>query len=62
MLARLQQDLTDAADIMTGCLDCHETPAKTDCGACNVLASKPTLPRSLRVLWSVQHGKGDDEV
>ncbi len=63
VLARLQQDLTDAADIMTGCLDCHETPAKTDCSACNVLASKPTLPRSLRVMWSAQGGgPGDGEV
>jgi DNA-binding transcriptional MerR regulator len=55
VLARLQQDLTDAADIMTGCLDCDEAPEKTDCGACNVLASKPTLPRSLRVMWGADH-------
>jgi DNA-binding transcriptional MerR regulator len=63
VLARLQQDLTDAAHVMGGCMDCHEPPITTDCGACSVLTSKPTLPRSLRVLWSVPNGGPvDDEV
>jgi MerR family Zn(II)-responsive transcriptional regulator of zntA len=62
VLARLQQDLTDAADIMTGCFDCHESTVTTECGACNVIVSRPTLPRSLRVMWSTQGGRpGDGE-
>jgi MerR family Zn(II)-responsive transcriptional regulator of zntA len=60
VLARLQQDLTDAADVMTGCLDCKEIPVPTECDACDVLTSRPSLPRSLRVLWSTQNGRSDD--
>jgi DNA-binding transcriptional MerR regulator len=62
VLARLQQDLTDAAHVMGGCMDCNEPTVTTDCGVCSVLTSKPSLPRSLRVLWSVPNGSpGDDE-
>jgi DNA-binding transcriptional MerR regulator len=57
VLSRLQEDLSDAAGIMTGCLDCHESTATADCDTCDVLAGKPALPRSLRVMWSA-HGNG----
>jgi DNA-binding transcriptional MerR regulator len=60
VLARLQQDLTAAADIMTGCFDCHESTVTAECDACPVIVSKPTLPRSLRVLWSTQAGRPVD--
>jgi DNA-binding transcriptional MerR regulator len=57
VLQRLQEDLTETTDIMAACLDCNEAHAPHRCDTCPVVASRPTLPRSLRVLWSTQGGR-----
>jgi MerR family Zn(II)-responsive transcriptional regulator of zntA len=51
VLARLREDLTHTTDLMTTCIDCHDTTFPSRCAACTVMAG-PSLPRSMRVLWS----------
>lgn len=62
VLARLQEDLGRTTDVMTACIDCHDTPFPSRCESCTVMAS-PTLPRCMRVLWSAHGGRvsGHDE-
>jgi DNA-binding transcriptional MerR regulator len=57
VLTRLQEDLVQTSDIMSACVDCHDTRFPTRCESCPVLAAHPTLPRSMRVLWSTQGGR-----
>lgn len=52
LLSRLQEDLTQATDIMTACVGCDDTRFPVHCDSCSVLTSQATLPRSMRVLWS----------
>ena len=61
VLSRLRADLAASSDIMTACMDCHDARFPTSCDACSVITSQPTLPRSMRVLWSTQgqHGATD---
>ena len=56
VLARLQEDLGQTTNIMTTCLDCHDTGFPTRCASCTVM-NGPSLPRTMRVLWSVQSGR-----
>ncbi len=56
VLARLQEDLGQTTNIMTSCLDCHDTGFPTRCASCTVMAA-PSLPRTMRVLWSAQSGR-----
>ncbi len=56
VLARLQDDLGRTTDVMTACIDCHDTPFPSRCESCTVMAS-PSLPRSMRVLWSAHGGR-----
>jgi DNA-binding transcriptional MerR regulator len=60
VLARLQEDLGRTTDVMTACIDCHDTPFPTRCESCTVMAS-PSLPRSMRVLWSAHGGRADSQ-
>ncbi len=59
VLARLQEDLSQTSDIMNACLDCNDTQFPTRCESCAVLTSPPSLPRSMRVLWSTQNGRSN---
>jgi DNA-binding transcriptional MerR regulator len=61
VLQRLQADLTEATNIMAECLDCQETHAQAHCNTCHVVTSKPSVPRSLRVLWSTNGRSGGSE-
>jgi DNA-binding transcriptional MerR regulator len=54
VLQRLQEDLQQATEIMTGCVHCDEPHAPGRCAACPSMTQHTTLPRSLRVLWSTQ--------
>jgi DNA-binding transcriptional MerR regulator len=53
VLTRLREDLAATTDIMTACVSCHDTQFPTSCATCSVMATPATLPRSMRVLWSV---------
>lgn len=54
VLARLQEDLAQTSDVMTACIDCHDTAFPDRCDSCAVMAQR-SLPRSMRVLWSAQN-------
>jgi DNA-binding transcriptional MerR regulator len=56
VLARLQEDLTQTTALMATCLECNEGGFPDRCESCPVMTS-PSLPRSMRVLWSPQHGR-----
>jgi len=56
VLSRLQEDLSQTTNVMTACLDCHDTGFPARCDSCRVM-SQPSLPRSMRVLWSTQGGR-----
>jgi DNA-binding transcriptional MerR regulator len=58
VLARLQDDLGQTSDVMSACLDCHDSAFPSRCDSCAVMAAGPALPRSMRVLWSAQNGRG----
>jgi DNA-binding transcriptional MerR regulator len=57
VLTRLREDLTATSDIMSACVDCHDAKFPHSCDTCSVMTSRPTLPRSMRVLWSAQGGR-----
>ena len=52
VLTRLREDLAATTDIMTACVDCHDSRFPSSCETCSVMASPATLPRSMRVLWA----------
>jgi DNA-binding transcriptional MerR regulator len=56
VLARLQEDLTRTTDVMTVCVDCNDSAFPSRCESCSVM-TQPSLPRSMRVLWSAQDGR-----
>jgi DNA-binding transcriptional MerR regulator len=56
VLARLQEDLTRTTDVMTVCVECHDSAFPSRCEACSVM-TQPSLPRSMRVLWSTHDGR-----
>jgi DNA-binding transcriptional MerR regulator len=56
VLSRLQEDLTQTTNVMTACIDCHDSGFPSRCDSCRVM-SQPSLPRSMRVLWSTQGGR-----
>ena len=60
VLTRLREDLSATSDIMTACVDCHDAKFPQACDSCTVMTSRPTLPRSMRVLWSAHGGKQGD--
>jgi DNA-binding transcriptional MerR regulator len=53
VLTRLQEDLTETTNVMTACLDCTDSAFPHRCESCRVMV-QPSLPRSMRVLWSAQ--------
>ena len=56
VLSRLRDDLEATSRIVEGCLTCQkETMSSEDCAACSIMTAHPTLPRSVRVLWSIGH-------
>jgi hypothetical protein len=57
VLTRLREDLTATSDMMSACVDCHDARFPHSCDACSVMLARPTLPRTMRVLWSAQGGK-----
>jgi DNA-binding transcriptional MerR regulator len=61
VLTRLREDLSATSSIMTACVDCHDAKFPSSCDACSVITSQPTLPRSMRVLWSTQGKQGAPE-
>jgi DNA-binding transcriptional MerR regulator len=56
-LARLQEDLTQTTSVISACVDCKDSRFPARCDACAVMAEQPSLPRSMRVLWSAQGGR-----
>lgn len=61
VLQRLQQDLSETTEVIAGCVECTHTHEPGRCDTCAVIASRPSLPRSLRVLWSTQGRPGEGE-
>ncbi len=59
VLARLRDDLGHTTDLMTTCIDCHEANFPSRCESCPVMAG-PSLPRSMRVLWSAHSARVTD--
>lgn len=57
VLTRLKEDFGQASEIMSGCTSCRDARFPSRCESCAVIASRPTLPRSLRVLWSDVGGR-----
>ena len=54
VLDRLREDLEETSRIVAGCLACQNEVSFPDgCATCNVMTTHPTLPRSVRVLWSI---------
>lgn len=60
VLARLQEDLGRTTDLLGACLECHDSPFPARCDSCEVMA-RPSLPRSMRVLWSTAGRANDRE-
>jgi DNA-binding transcriptional MerR regulator len=56
VLSRLQEDLSRTTDVMTICVECHDSAFPSRCESCAVM-TQPSLPRSMRVLWSTQDGR-----
>jgi DNA-binding transcriptional MerR regulator len=56
VLTRLREDLTATSEIISACANCHDSRFPRSCDGCSVMNSRPTLPRTMRVLWSTQHG------
>jgi DNA-binding transcriptional MerR regulator len=59
VLQRLEEDLTETTALIADCMDCSYTHAPGRCDACSVMASHPSVPRSLRVLWQTQCGRAN---
>lgn len=54
VLNRLRDDLEETSRIVAGCLACkNEISTPDTCGQCSVMTQHPSLPRSVRVLWSI---------
>lgn len=54
VLDRLREDLEETSRIVSECLACqNETSFPDGCATCSVMTTHPTLPRSVRVLWSI---------
>ncbi len=54
VLNRLRDDLEETTRIVAGCMTCKNDQTFPDgCSTCSVMATHTTLPRSVRVLWSV---------
>jgi DNA-binding transcriptional MerR regulator len=54
-LIRLRDDLTQTVQIVSGCLVCDDEGHSKggSCDKCSVITAHPSLPRSVRVLWSI---------
>lgn len=67
VLNRLRDDLEETSRIVSGCLACQNEVSFPDgCAKCTVMTNHPTLPRSVRVLWSVgqcthEHARRSEE-
>lgn len=62
VLQRLREDFARADDLFTKCHFCHNQGTfPTECGFCGVMDQPTTLPRTVRVLWSLTEGEGPDE-
>jgi DNA-binding transcriptional MerR regulator len=57
VLTRLQEDLGQTSEIMSACMNCQDTRFPSRCESCSVISSRPTLPRSMRVLWSTTQSR-----
>lgn len=56
VLNRLRDDLEETSRIVAGCMACkNEVSSPEACGQCSVMTQHPSLPRSVRVLWSIGH-------
>ena len=54
VLTRLRDDLSETSKIVSACLSCKDEKSfPHSCDSCAVMTAHPTLPRSVRVLWSV---------
>lgn len=59
VLQRLQQDFAQANELFNKCHYCENRGTfPTECGYCGVMDEPTSLPRTVRVLWSL--GEGDD--
>lgn len=57
VLHRLQEDLSETTALIADCMDCSHTHAPGRCDTCSVMATRTSVPRSLRVLWQTQGGR-----
>jgi DNA-binding transcriptional MerR regulator len=54
VLTRLRDDLVETSKIVSSCLSCSDQSAFPNaCDSCAVMTARPSLPRSMRVLWQV---------
>ncbi|MDC0748828.1 helix-turn-helix domain-containing protein [Polyangium mundeleinium] len=54
VLNRLRDDLEETTKIVEPCMRCEDDRGfPTACETCTVMTSHPVLPRSVRVLWSI---------
>lgn len=54
ILNRLRDDLEETTKVVEPCTRCEDEKAfPTACETCTVMTSQPVLPRSVRVLWSI---------
>jgi DNA-binding transcriptional MerR regulator len=59
VLQRLQEDLAETTAVIAGCMECNHTHVPGRCDTCEVMAERPSLPRSLRVLWQMQGSRAN---
>src|SRR5262245_32448436 len=59
VLQRLQEDLSETTALIADCMDCSHAHAPGLCETCTVTTTRPSLPRSLRVLWSTQGSRAN---
>ena len=57
VLTRLREDLTATSEVMSACVDCHDSRFPHNCDGCSVMTSPSVIPRSMRVIWSAQQGR-----
>ena len=57
LFTRLRSELLQAREMLTSCKDCKNVHCFPNaCDDCEVVSDSPTLPTSMRVLWSVGGG------
>lgn len=55
LFTRISAELRHARRILTGCTSCDNERCFPDaCDECEVITTQPSLPKSMRVMWSIE--------